>query len=183
LQNRMMQNVIYKNVYVDYLCQWKQNDFSLAAMEPKIDSIADVIRPYVYADPNKQFSNANFDLNIDNDVMGNIPGIKDFITARRASLDSQLQQFGCSPVGVDEMNGENSFSIYPNPFYESTIIGNAAFKNAELSVYDLMGQEVWNSKNISFPYVFLRGNMNSGIYFYRIKKDEVNVYSGKMIAE
>ena len=101
----MMQNSIYQAAYLNYLCQWIQNDFSLAAMEPKIDSIADVIRPYVYADPNKQFTNANFDSNIDFD-MGNIPGIKDFISVRRASLNTQLQQFGCSPVGVENYGEE-----------------------------------------------------------------------------
>ena len=73
LQNRMMQNLVYKTSYLDYLCQWIQNDFSIAALGPKIDSIANAIRPYVYADPNKQFTNANFDSNIDFD-MGNIPG-------------------------------------------------------------------------------------------------------------
>jgi spore coat protein CotH len=184
LQNRMMQNLVYKTSYLDYLCQWIQNDFSLAAMGPKIDSIADVIRPYVYADPNKQFTNANFDSNIDFD-MGNIPGIKDFIAARSASLNSQLQQFGCSPLGVDESNKENSFSIYPNPFSESTVFGNAASKiqNAELTVRDLTGQELMNTKIASFPYVFSRVNFKSGIYFYQIKSDGAATFSGKMVIE
>src|SRR6185436_3328588 len=136
LQNRMMQNSIYQAAYLNYLCQWIQNDFSLAAMEPKIDSIADVIRPYVYADPNKQFTNANFDSNIDFD-MGSIPGIKDFISVRRASLNTQLQQFGCSPVGEEEPVGENSLNIYPNPFSETATFSKEELKNqnTEIIIY------------------------------------------------
>lgn len=183
LQNRMMQNTTYNTSYLDYLCQWIQNDFSLSALEPKVDSIANVIRPFVYADPNKQFTNANFDFNIDND-MGNIPGIKDFITTRRTSVSSQLIQNGCIGVGVNEIQEENSFGIYPNPIDEATIImGNAELriKHAELTIHDLIGQEVLTDKISSFPHLFLRGNLKGGIYFYQVKSEGQSLYSGKMI--
>ncbi len=186
LQNRMMQNLTYKTSYLDYLCQWIQNDFSLAGMEAKIDSIADVIRPFVYADPNKQFSNANFDQNIDNDVMGNIPGIKDFITVRRASLSSQLQQYGCSVLGKNDVAFySSSFTVYPNPFSESTIFGTAGCKilDATLTVHNAMGFEVINKKIPAFPYVFSRANLKSGIYFYQIRTDSALDFSGKIIIE
>jgi spore coat protein CotH len=183
LQNRMMQNLVYKTSYLDYLCQWIQSDFSIASMEPKIDSIANAIRPYVYADPNKQFTNANFDSNIDFDI-GNIPGIKDFITVRRSNLDLQLQQFGCAPLGVNEINKENSYGIYPNPFSESAMIGNAKSKiqNAELILYDVVGKVIRKEVVVTFPHELKRNDLANGVYFYRIKNNS-EIYSGKMIVE
>lgn len=65
---------------------------------PHIDSLVVLIRPYVAADPRRQYTMAEFEANIDRDVDGGSydgrggrkPGIKSFLTARAASLRSQL---------------------------------------------------------------------------------------------
>jgi hypothetical protein len=59
----------------------------------RIDTLVDLIRPAVYADTLKMFSNEDFENNINEDlVIGNVTifGIKSFITARIESVESQL---------------------------------------------------------------------------------------------
>lgn len=172
LQNKMSMNAAYQTGYLNYLCQWTQNDFSIAAMEPAIDSIANVIRPYVYADPNKQFSNANFDSNIDYD-MGNIPGIKDFIINRSASVSSQLMQFGCSPLQVSNPPVQSTFIISPNPFnLFTTLFSDYKNELVELSVYDVLGNLIRQESVFSFPYLFKKENLENGIYFIQLRSPE-----------
>jgi spore coat protein CotH len=115
LHDKMLQNTTYRSNYVNTMCQYVSNYFSHSYFDPKIDSIANVIRPSVYADTHKSFTNQNFEDNINQTVMGNIPGLKSFITNRRNSLLSQLSANGCF-VGIEEEVSRGEFaSVYPNP--------------------------------------------------------------------
>ncbi|MEO8146377.1 MAG: CotH kinase family protein [Bacteroidia bacterium] len=168
LINKMLQNVPYKTAYLDYLYQWIAYDFSPAYFYPKIDSIANVIRPYVYADPNKQFTNANFDFNIDHD-MGNIPGLKDFITDRSASIIQQLVALGYTSAGISNQFNP-LINIYPNPVTDNIIISNLDVKkNYTISLMDITGKKlisVQSSNNTQL--IISRKNIASGIYVIEI---------------
>jgi spore coat protein CotH len=62
----------------------------------RVDTLADLIRPAVYADSLKMYSNEDFEININDDlIFGNVTifGIKSYITARRASIIDQLEEF------------------------------------------------------------------------------------------
>jgi hypothetical protein len=67
------------------LCDYLLSDFNSTYFTPVIDSLANVIRPSVYADTKKFFSNQQFETNLANNVM-NYPGLKSFISARSASV-------------------------------------------------------------------------------------------------
>ncbi len=116
---KMMADPTYRQEYIYTYCYLMQN-FNNAYLDPYIDSLANVIRTDVYADPNKFYSNADFETNQVSDIVGsgpnggNILGLKDFITTRRASLETQLAVFGCY-LSSDNISSAESLRVYPNP--------------------------------------------------------------------
>lgn len=185
LMNRMMQNAAYQQQYMDYLCQWTQNDFLLDSISPVIDSLVDIIRPYVYADPNKQFTNANFEWNIDHD-MGNIPGIKDFIDQRRSSVVNQLAAFGCTSLSIDEPYDSNlEFSIYPVPAIDKISVHSRHSGFDKIEIINVLGNcisvkyfnESKNSVEIDLNTV------KPGLYFLKITAPCGNIYSHKVVIQ
>jgi hypothetical protein len=71
----------------------------------RVTELADLVRPYVYADPNKMYSNANFETNLNDDIGGGpppggglIPGLRDFIYDRGLYISSVLMP--CDAVDV-----------------------------------------------------------------------------------
>jgi spore coat protein CotH len=111
----------------DYLyafCEIFNGYFSADRLFPEIDEIADLIRPYVYADPRKMFTNEQFETNIDVDVTvggHRKPGLKSFITARQENVQSQLAALGvsCEPViepgdvVINEFAADNTIILDP----------------------------------------------------------------------
>ena len=85
-------------------------------------------------------------------------------------------------------NNQNTIvSLYPNPFSNSCTIrfdGNNLI-NAELKVYDLLGQEVKSVYLGSNKQIILnRDNLPSGMYFYRLIQNKTEVISnGKFVIE
>ncbi|MFZ5979638.1 MAG: T9SS type A sorting domain-containing protein [Candidatus Zixiibacteriota bacterium] len=81
---------------------------------------------------------------------------------------------------------------YPNPFNAGTVIGFTLLRRAEVSleIYDILGRRVrnlWAGVCVSGEYEMVfdgrddnRKPLASGIYFYRLKADDV-VQSKKMI--
>lgn len=120
LFTKMMADPTYRQVYIYTYCALME-DFTHAYLDPYIDSVANVIRTDVYADPNKFYSNADFETNLTSDIVssgpggGNILGLKDFITARRASLETQLAAVGCYVNTNDVILPEESLTAFPNP--------------------------------------------------------------------
>ena len=101
LFNKISQSVVLKNEYLRTLSGIFTNYFSSSRLFPKIDSITSVIRPYIYADMRKQYTNAQFETNILSDLnvpgvggTSRIPGIKSFINLRQTSVQQQLQNLG-----------------------------------------------------------------------------------------
>ncbi|MBL8006271.1 MAG: CotH kinase family protein [Ignavibacteria bacterium] len=100
--NRPLISKIYattglKNEYLRSLCYLYNGYFSASRLYPKVDSIANKIRPYVTEDPRKQYTTANFETNIISDItLGGQrkPGIKSFISARQTNVQTQLTSLG-----------------------------------------------------------------------------------------
>jgi hypothetical protein len=184
-----------KNDYLYSLCLLNANYLNTANIFQHIDSVANMIRSYVYADERKQYTNNQFELNILNDLAisgvggtARIPGLKSFFTARKNSINSQLTSLGIDCSGTDaeeEMTSTPEEFIlsqnYPNPFNPTTTIsfsiGKAEF--ITLKVYDLLGREVATLfKNYSNPgkynFDFDGSSLASGVYLYRLQTESFN---------
>ncbi len=171
----LVQNMLtvpaYKNTLVDVFCQWLQYDFSNAALDTKIDSLANAIRTDVYADPIKFYSNANFETNLTSDI-GPTMGIKSFITARRNALMSELFNNGCL-VGVNDVaNDENQILIYPNPANNFvTIDFQSTQKENVIRLYNCLGQELIKLTSANTSEKIDISGLSEGFYFIKINEN------------
>ena len=75
----------------------------------------------------------------------------------------------------------------PNPFNSETTVTiqntNGKIQNSKLILYDVYGREVINLPISSSTIKLERGNLPSGIYFYKIMGDNISGVSGKIIVE
>jgi len=140
LQDKMMQNAFYRSEYISTICEMVTNYFSHGYFDSKIDSLYPLIKPSVYADPHKQFTNQNFEDNINMAVLGNIPGLKSFITNRRNSLVAQLAANSCV-VGINEIeNSTPDISYYPNPASDFIVLESSPLN--KIIVYSVEGSVI-----------------------------------------
>jgi len=101
LIGKIFGNTSLKNDYLNTVCQLFNLHFTSAKLFSKIDSVSNIIRPYVYADSRKQYTNNQFEINIFSDMAisgvagtSRIPGLKSFINSRIASIQTQLTNLG-----------------------------------------------------------------------------------------
>ncbi|MBI3501607.1 MAG: CotH kinase family protein [Bacteroidetes bacterium] len=196
LTTRMLANNTYKTTYLNTICDYLDY-LDTTVMSPIIDSIANVIRPSIYAEPdsNQMFQENIFEGGIDTSTyhlplpppMNNadIPGLKKFIINRRANVISQLAllPFICTN-GVNDLSGINiNIAIYPNPFStQTTLQTNNPFHNATLTVDNCFGQTVKQIKNINGrTVVFSRDNLASGLYFVRLTEENKTIAVDKLV--
>lgn len=149
LNNNMLQVNAYKQALADAVCEFTFSDFSNAGMDDMIDSLADFIRTDVYADPNKFFSNSQFETNLTSAVViggpppggGTYPGLKDFISAKRSAVTSELISWGCY-VGVED-EVLNAVQVYPNPTTDYVIInGIENMEDYRIRIFNALGNEL-----------------------------------------
>lgn len=88
-------------------------------------------------------------------------------------------------TGINEINPENSVTVYPNPFSTETILQSGEILNdATLTACNLYGQQVKQIKNITGQTItFNRDNLPSGIYFIRIIQDNKTIATKKIIIQ
>lgn len=187
LATKMMADPTYHQTYIWTYCYLMDN-FTNAYLDPYIDSLANLIRTDVYADPNKFYSNADFETNLTSDIVGsgpsggNILGLKDFITARRASLETQLAPFGCY-LSINEANSfAEAFSLYPNP------VSDMLWVNAPLSwsntgytteIIDAIGRAVSTIAHApgTASFVISVSDLAPGLYILNVKNEAGKVLS------
>jgi len=189
LFSKIIGNASLKNAYLLSFCNLFSNNFS-SSLFPKIDSIVNLIRPYVYEDQRKMFTNQQFETNVISDITVSgrrIPGIKSYITLRRTSIQSQLNALGidCStgidPNGQETVNTFELYQNYPNPFNPSTKIEYSLTKQTgvTLVIYDALGKQVTSLvnnelQNSGFYTVEWNGSddagnsMATGLYFMKL---------------
>lgn len=182
LNLKMIQDQYYKQYLSYVVCEYIHSGFTTTELYAKIDSLADVIRPHVYADPKKFFTNQQFESNITSD-MGNIPGLKSFITNRRAAVINELFNYGCF-VGMEEQANNTDINVWPNPFSSSISVYGNLSGMIELKLYSILGKEIMTTKlkgenelkldlsNLNLPggIYFLEVNTNSGSKTVRLVK-------------
>ncbi|MCB0848857.1 MAG: T9SS type A sorting domain-containing protein, partial [Bacteroidetes bacterium] len=82
--------------------------------------------------------------------------------------------------GITELNEDVSVTIIPNPIVnisEIVVDGDITISNAQLEVYDLIGNKVISIKNIQTNRLsFEKGNLRPGIYMMNfVNGDGVSV--------
>ena len=91
-----------------------------------------------------------------------------------------------STTGINEQNNSDAIIIYPNPFSETATfqIKNGQITNCNFKMYNVFGEEVKNEiiRN-SNQFVICRNGLPSGMYFYKLKNENGNIITGKIIAE
>ncbi len=97
----------------------------------------------------------------------------------------------CQPVGMDEINADGSnVLVYPNPLSISATISiyDKRFTNYDFALYDIMGREVLVSELRTPDSRLERGNLRSGMYFYKVTGEKGQgtgeiIGTGKLIIE
>lgn len=84
---------------------------------------------------------------------------------------------------IEDLFEISSIKVYPNPFSEVIHfeIGEGVFEDIILTVYDVGGRVVAAEDYNSSTFEFHRGDLNSGVYFYTISVEGVDVANGKMV--
>lgn len=110
--------------YLEAACELSSTYLTTARLYPQIDAIAGQIRPYVDADPRKMYTTAQFDANLTSDITvggHRKPGLKAFLAARIANVQSQLATLGISCVStvqpgdlvINELAADNTGILDP----------------------------------------------------------------------
>jgi len=109
---------------------------------------------------------------------------------RVITVDSNFVSLGppmvvdCMTVGL-KTPSRTAFNIYPNPFVKTAILEISSkdeIRNYELKIYDVMGQEVKTITDINESTITIdRGELTSGIYYYRLTNSKGIAGSGKLI--
>ena len=121
LVGKIMNTPALKNTYLQTYCSIYKGYFSSSRLFPHIDSIANVIRTHVTADPRKMYTVQQFETNIVSDINaggggGTLkPGLKSFINARQTNVQNQLttlgiscgQQLSAGDIVVNEFMADN----------------------------------------------------------------------------
>jgi len=118
LVNRMFQIEEYRNIYLMNYQYLMDNVFQEDLLFSRIDSLVNMIRPAVYADTLKMFTNEEFEQSIVEDIpYGNsfIFGIKSFLQTRIESINEQLPEFyipnRISGLYINEFLADNETDI------------------------------------------------------------------------
>lgn len=150
LTQRMLTNSTYKTAYLNTICEYL--DYFNDSMFSQIDSIADLIYPAIVAEPdsNQMFPDQMFYATIDTMTIqtqiGDIPGLKRFITNRRAFVLNELASlaFTCTNGVNDAPDPDFSIVVYPNPFTNNTTINYQLNTNSkvEVTLTDVLGKTI-----------------------------------------
>ncbi len=71
----------YKRLYLRMLARYTREGFDATTYEARVKQLADLIRPHLTEDPNKAFTIAQFETNLNSQV-GSTPGVNQFVRER-----------------------------------------------------------------------------------------------------
>ena len=127
---------------------------------------------YLWNDAAAQTSNPAIDLCADNfevDVLdANGCAISDTISVQNDIID-----------GAFENSPEQGLMIYPNPATSFVVIGFSHNRECTVRLFDVAGKLVY--KNERFNNKIRIESLNSGMYFYEVKDNKNESYSGKLL--
>lgn len=98
--------------------------------------------------------------------------------------DLVFKTFVNSSNGISTIDTYNSnIKIFPNPFvFQTTLQADKILKGSTLTVYNSLGQQVKQIRNISGQTITLyRDNLPSGLYFIRLMLDNKTFSADKLV--
>jgi hypothetical protein len=140
--------------YLRHLARFLREGFDADSFQPRIHELADLIRSDVYADPNKQYSNADFEQSLDTDLGGGgggpggglSYGLTAFVQQRAAFLDTHLDGFASrSDLQLNELMSANTSTVADSqgdhhPWVEIYNLGPGAVNFFNVFLTDDMAQ-------------------------------------------
>ena len=118
LVNKMFEVSAYRDLYLMNYQYLLDHEFDVLSLSARIDELANLIRPAVYADEQKMYSNAEFEANLDHDIyVGDelFYGLKSFVTERRAAVAEELAMQAVPPrtqhLFLNEFMAKNNTTI------------------------------------------------------------------------
>ena len=109
--------------------------------------------------------------------------VTDFAGCRVTDMDA----FEVSVIPVSVINQEhvnNLISINPNPVIDqSTIQLNCDLQNIEFQIFNTNGKIVKSIKPDRKRFILSKGEFNTGIYFYRLFQNGIQLVGGKFIIQ
>lgn len=121
----------FRQIYLNAMCTFINTELNPAILFPKIDSLATVIRPWVYQEPaaNKMYGTSQFEGNLGYTsysvwILAEIPGLKQFISQRIGNLAVGLCREGwsCYQGTAATPIGEDAIHVSPNPSSDKVYI-------------------------------------------------------------
>lgn len=174
LYSKMLANTQYKADLTTQYCNMVPY-FTNALIDPRIDSIKNVIMTDVQNDTMKFYTYNDFLNNINNTVTVTsgmtftMPGLKSFISARNTALVNELATQGCF-VGVKENVDASNFILFPNPASASEVKIVSQDVIRSLTVYTAAGVIVHQMKHGAAvnEYTLETTSLQSGVYFVKL---------------
>lgn len=110
------------------------------------------------------------------------------ITDIRSGMDNQGVVMKIQYSGVtlsNDFHDKNEFSMVPNPTRNSTHISFnfRAYTSLDLFVYDIHGRTVQHIKNINSNYDLKTTNLSNGLYFVKLKNNNKEIATGKLVIQ
>lgn len=121
----------FKQIYLNAMCTFLNQELNPTILFPKIDSLANMIRPWVYQESasNKMYSTDQFEGNLGYTsyavwILAEIPGLKQFASQRIGNLSVSLCQEGwsCYLGTAATPIGEDAIHVVPNPSTGKVIV-------------------------------------------------------------
>ncbi|MBI3501321.1 MAG: CotH kinase family protein [Bacteroidetes bacterium] len=177
---RMLADSVYKKTYLNTICDYLDY-FKDTVLFPLIDSIANKIYPAFAAEPdsNQMFPEQALFYTCDtmtiHTPIGDIPGLKKFITNRRAIVLAQLNSLAwvCPLASANEISqDEKEIEIFPNPSLNGKFIVSGLGSGVQLQVYNMYGEKIYETTTVNSKQETINLSGASGIYFLQVRTAE-----------
>ncbi len=168
-------NELYQQYLIE-MCDITENYFNSNYIDTRIDEVVELIQESVYADTEKQYSNEDFDTNIESNLSeggggpggggpggGSVLGLKSFVANKSAHVAENLD---CT-ISVSEV-AENQISVFPNPAETSLTISTETNEISSISLINTLGQQVYVAEAI-IPKTIDVSELESGLYFLAVQ--------------
>jgi len=115
LVDRLLDVELYQEMYLRRMRDLLATYFERDRVADRIDELADLVRPHVYADPNKMYSNDDFEDNLEYDIgfgPGLVFGLKSFLAARHGAIQPILDaELGTQYLFINEILADNETTV------------------------------------------------------------------------